>query len=67
MPKNTKVIKIDGITHRQKVQTKLRIGARKSGQSAITMSNAELQAVLESKDKRKWHQRARTVLAQRAM
>ena len=65
MPKNTKVTKIDGISHRQKVQSKLRIGTRKSGQSAITMSNAELQAVLESKDKRKWHHKARTVLAMR--
>jgi len=56
MPKSTKVTKKDGAVHRQKVSMKLRIGTRKGGKSAVAMSNTELQAVLESTDKRKWHQ-----------
>ena len=67
MPKNTKVTKIDGVIHRQKVPAKLRIGTRKHGRSAMTMTTTDLQAVLESSDKRKWHQSARTVLASRGV
>ncbi len=67
MPKSTKVTKIDGVIRRQKVPMKLRIGTRKSGKSAIAMSNEELQAVLESNDKRKWHYRARSVLEARGV
>lgn len=65
MPKSARVTKIDGIIRRQKVPMKLRIGSRKSGKSAIAMSNAELFAVLESPDKRKWHSKARAVLTKR--
>jgi hypothetical protein len=67
MPKNNKVSKHDGNIFKQKVPAKLRIGTRKSGKSAIAMSSAELQAVLESNDKRKWHYRARKVLRQRGI
>jgi len=67
MPKSTKVTKHDGAIHRQKVSMKLRIGTRKSGKSAVAMSTEELQAVLESSDKRKWHTKARTVLATRGV
>lgn len=67
MPKSTRVTKIDGIVHRQKVPMKLRIGTRKGGQSAIAMSNADLLAVLVSSDKRKWHHHARTVLMARGL
>ena len=67
MPKSTKVTKKDGIIHRQKVPMKLRIGTRKGGKSAVAMSNDELKSVLESKDKRKWHHKARTVLASRGV
>lgn len=65
MPKSKKVTKIDGRTIRHKNPMKLRIGTRKAGKSALAMSNDELKAVLESKDKRKWHHRAQVVLAQR--
>ena len=67
MPKSTKVTKIDGVIHRQTVPMKLRIGTRKHGKSAHAMSNADLQAVLESTNKRKWHPHARTVLAARGV
>jgi len=67
MPKSTKVTKKDGAVRRQKVSMKLRIGTRKGGKSAVAMSNEELRATLESKDKRKWHNRARTVLAARGV
>jgi len=65
MPKSTKVTKKDGVIYRQKVPTRLRIGTRKSGKSAISMSNDDLRSVLESANQRKWHQNARTVLAAR--
>ena len=65
MPKSKKTIKIDGRTIHHKNPMKLRIGTRKTGKSALAMSTAELLAVLEVKDKRKWHDRARTVLRAR--
>ena len=67
MPKNNKVAKVDCHVKKQKVPAKLRIGMRKSGKSAIAMSTADLQAVLESNDKRKWHDNARTVLKMRGV
>lgn len=67
MPKSTKIVKKDGVIHRQKVPMKMRIGTRKSGQSAMAMSNDELKSVLESNDKTKWHPKARTVLALRGV
>lgn len=67
MPKNNKVTKVDGHVKKQKVPAKLRIGTRKSGKSGVAMSNTDLQAVLESKDKRKWHHTARTVLNMRGV
>ena len=67
MPKSTKVTKLDGILHRQRVPMKLRIGTRKGGKSANAMSNEDLRAVLESKDKRKWHNNARVVLEARGV
>ena len=67
MPKSKKTTKVDGRTIQHKNPMKLRIGTRKAGKSAITMTTAELQAVLENKDKRKWHNNARTVLQTRGV
>ena len=67
MPKNNKVTKVDGHIKKQRVPSKLRIGTRKGGKSGIAMSNVELQSVLESNYKRKWHQTARTVLKMRGV
>lgn len=67
MPKSKKTTKVDGRTVHHKTPMKFRIGTRKAGKSAITMTTAELQAVLENKDKRKWHSKARTVLQSRGV
>ena len=62
MPKNRIVKKVDGRTISKRAPSKMRIGTRKAGKSANLMSNAELQAVLDSGDKRKWHHVAKAVL-----
>jgi len=67
MPKNNKITKINNNIHKQKVPAKLRIGTRKTGKAANAMKTAELQAVLEAKDKSRWHQSARTVLRMRGI
>ena len=67
MPKSKKTIKIDGRTIHHKNPMKLRIGTRKTGKSALAMTNDELHAVLQSNDKRKWHNRARQVLQSRGV
>ncbi len=67
MPKNRKRIKIDNRFVISKNPTKHRIGTRKSGSSANLMSSAALLAVLEDKNKTKWHQHARHVLSSRGV
>lgn len=67
MPKNRNVVKKDGVTHRYNVASKFRIGNRKTGKAANTMSNEALQAVLDSKGKARYHANARTVLATRGV
>ncbi len=67
MPKSKKTIKLETRTYKVKNPTKLRIGTRKNGRSALTMSNAELNEVLKSDDKRKWHSNAMTVLKARGV
>ncbi len=66
MPKSRKVTKKDGIVHRQDVATKFRIGNRKTGICANLMSNADLEKVLVDKNRKKFHNKARQVLATRA-
>lgn len=66
MPKSRKVTKKDGIIHKQNVATKLLIGNRKTGRSANLMSKAELEAVISDKNRKKFHNKARQVLAKRA-
>jgi len=67
MPKNNKTIKHDGRLFKQKVQATLRIGTRKNGVSAHTMSNQALLAVLTSKSQSKAHSNARKVLTLRGV
>lgn len=62
MPKNNKTVKHDGRLFKQKVPARLRIGTRKSGTSAHSMSNEALLAVLDNKSQAKWHSDAQTVL-----
>ena len=65
MPKNRTIEKRDGLIYKHNVASKLRIGDRKSGTAAHLMSDEALQAVLNSKDKKKDHANARTVLRAR--
>jgi hypothetical protein len=65
MPKSVKKVKDGNIWRREVVATKFRIGTRKSGKSAHLMSNEDLEAVLADKNKSKWHNSARAVLALR--
>ena len=67
MPKNNKVTKVDNVLKKQKVAAKLRIGTRKTGRSAHTMTTDALLAVLTNKDQSKGHQAARTVLRHRGV
>ncbi len=67
MPKNRNVVKKDGVVHKYKVASKMRIGTRKSGKSANLMSNEDLMSVLSSKDMARHHGKARTVLFNRGV
>jgi len=68
VPKNRKVSKnVEGVITKSIPTTKLRIGNRKSGRSALLMTTAELKEVLEKDDYKKYHQKARTVLRQRGV
>ncbi len=67
MPKNRNVVKKDGLIRKYNVASKLRIGTRKSGTAAHLMSTEALQAVLNSNDKKRYHTKARTVLAARGV
>ena len=68
MPKQKKTWKdASGAIHKQKVCTKFRIGTRKSGKSALLMSDEELLAVLDDKNKKRYHAKALTVLGKRGV
>ncbi len=62
MPKANKVEKRDGRTFKVKVCTKLRIGTRKAGKSALLMTKDELLKVLEDKGKKRYHAKAKAAL-----
>lgn len=67
MPKDIIVIKKDGRTFRNHPGRKLKIGGRKGGKSAHSMSTADLNAVLVNASQKRYHQNARTVLAARGV
>lgn len=67
MPKRRNVVKINDRVNKLRVPMKFRIGTRKSGKSGFLMTNKELLDVLESKDKKRWHNNARSVLAIRGV
>lgn len=67
MPKNSKTNKHDGRLFKSKVPATHRIGTRKSGKSAHTMTNDALKAVLTNKAQTKFHQAARAVLTLRGV
>lgn len=68
MPKNRKVSKSPtGAVTKSRPQHKLRIGNRKSGVSALSMTTDTLKNVLNSNDKSRYHKNARTVLALRGI
>ncbi len=67
MPKHRNVVKKDGVVHKHNVPNKFRIGNRKSGKAGHTMTTDELKAVLDNKDKNKYHSNARAVLELRGV
>jgi len=67
MPKRVRARKVDNRIIRTNLPHKFRIGTRKSGTSAVTMSTEDLKTVLETAGKGRWHQNARTVLATRGV
>ena len=67
MPKGRKVVKTDGRTQKFNVKRKLRIGTRKSGQSAFQMTTEALKTVLERSDQKRYHNKARAALAMRGV
>jgi len=67
MPKNRKVIKVDGATKVIKVPNKLCIGTRKSGTSATLMSTERLIEVAKNKSQKRYWDNAIHVLRQRGI
>lgn len=67
MPKGRKVIKTANSIKKVNVKRKLRIGTRKNGVGANTMSNERLREVLEDTNKTRYHGKARTVLNARGV
>jgi len=65
MPKNRKSIKANGIISTINVASKLMIGSRKSGTSAMLMSNKRLLEVLDDESSKRYWDNARTVLNSR--
>lgn len=65
MPKNRKVVKLDGVNKKLKVPAKKRIGSRSSGTSANLMSNKQLLDVLTDVNKSRYREQALTVLRKR--
>jgi len=62
MPKNNKIIKENGRTRKVKVSRKLRVGSRKSGVSAHSLSNEQLLQSLLNRDLIKQHPHINKVL-----
>jgi hypothetical protein len=68
MPKDIVQRKAKGNVYRDKpIGRKLKIGSRKAGKPGHTLSNADLLAVLENADKKRYHANARTVLVSRGV
>lgn len=69
MPKDIVQRKANGNVYRDTPNggRKLKIGGRKGGKPANSLSNADLQAVLENEDKKRYHKNARTVLVNRGV
>ncbi len=67
MPKNRKIYKVDGVLHIENVASKLRIGNRKTGISAMLMSIGTLKDILSNKDKKRYHSKARNALHTRGV
>jgi len=67
MPKRVKVSKVGNRTVRQNQPHKFRIGNRKGGQSALTMTIVALKDILAGTKNKRDHQNARTVLAMRGV
>ncbi len=67
MPKNSKVVKVQGVIKKFKVPATLRIGTRSSGVSAHRMSTDALKAVVADDGKKRYHRNAQTVLTLRGM
>lgn len=67
MPKGRKIIK--GSTSAKKVTNRRapRIGTRKAGVAAHSMSTVALQEVLSNEDKSRYHMKARSVLVSRGV
>ena len=66
MPKTRKVEKKNGKAFKTVLPMKLRIGPRKGGKSAFSMTTEELEAVLADSKKKKYHNKARTALSKRS-
>lgn len=68
MPKNVSVSKTQsGRIIKSRPAHKMRIGTRSSGKSALVMSNKELIDVLDDKNKKRYHNKARKVLLERGV
>ncbi len=68
MPKNRRRTKMqNGVIKHERPRTKLRIGTRKTGKSALHMSSDDLKAVVNNIDMKRYHDKARMVLAKRGI
>jgi len=67
MPKNNRLVKLDGLIKKFKVASKLRVGTRRSGKSANLMSNDKLLDVVTSSNHKKDIKNAKTVLTNRGV
>jgi RNA:NAD 2'-phosphotransferase (TPT1/KptA family) len=67
MPKGRRVEKRGNAIHKFNVQRKFRIGTRKAGRAAHSMTTEALKEILEKADQKRYHQKARTVLAMRGV
>lgn len=66
MPKNVSRVKTkDGAIIVKRPTSKFRIGNRKGGKSALLMTNQQLMDVLKDPNKKRYHHKARAVLAAR--
>lgn len=67
MPKGRKIVKTNNSIKKVNVKRSLRIGTRKAGVSANTLSSTKLLESLKDTNKKKWHASARTVLTNRGV